>query len=201
MEIVPTHQWALGNKVYYLQDNENASEEQKKGYYKCCHQSKNIMLDEHTVLYLMKLPCNSQSRGITALKCAFLLSRAHFSILLCAWDRLGLLSQCVVIWMNCDSEFLFTFLLNNQPDTLIIHIYSVIKLHVSGIFSAHHQEFSTAHSALVSFMKVLMTASKQSQDGTKSLHVLGIFSAHHQEFSTVHSALVSFMKVLMTTSK
>jgi hypothetical protein len=50
------------------------------------------------------------------------------------------------------------FLLNNQPDTLIIHIYSVIKLHVSGIFSAHHQEFSTVHSALVSFMQVLMTA-------------------------------------------
>ena len=28
-------------------------------------------------------------------------------------------------------------------------------LHVSGIFSSHHQEFSTAHSALVSFMQVL----------------------------------------------
>jgi hypothetical protein len=27
-------------------------------------------------------------------------------------------------------------------------------LHVSGIFSAHHQEFSTVHSALVSFMQV-----------------------------------------------
>ena len=28
------------------------------------------------------------------------------------------------------------------------------RLHVSGIFSAHHQEFSTVISALVSFMKV-----------------------------------------------
>jgi len=39
---------------------------------------------------------------------------------------------------------------------------------MSGIFFAHHQEFSTVrvHSALVSFMQVLMTASKQSQDGT-----------------------------------
>jgi len=27
-------------------------------------------------------------------------------------------------------------------------------LHVSGIFSAHHQEFFTVHSALVSFMQV-----------------------------------------------
>jgi hypothetical protein len=34
--------------------------------------------------------------------------------------------------------------------------------HASGILSAHHQEFSTVHSALVSFMKILMTVSKQS---------------------------------------
>jgi len=45
------------------------------------------------------------------------------------------------------------FLFNNQPDALINQIFSVIKLHVSGIFSAHHQEFYTVHSALVSFMQ------------------------------------------------
>ena len=45
-------------------------------------------------------------------------------------------------------------MMNNQKDTLIIRICSVIKLHVSGIFSAHHQEFATVHSALVSFMQV-----------------------------------------------
>jgi hypothetical protein len=57
--------------------------------------------------------------------------------------------------------------LNKQPDALIIRILFRYKtLHVSGIFSAHHQEFSTVHSALVSFMQVLMNASKQSQDGT-----------------------------------
>jgi hypothetical protein len=44
--------------------------------------------------------------------------------------------------------------LNNQQDALIIQIYSVIKLHVSDIFYAHHQEFSTEHSVLVSFMQV-----------------------------------------------
>jgi hypothetical protein len=44
---------------------------------------------------------------------------------------------------------------NNQPDALIIPILFCYKtLHVSGIFSAHHQEFSTVHSALVSFMQV-----------------------------------------------
>ena len=47
------------------------------------------------------------------------------------------------------------FFLNHQPDALIIQIlFSYKTLHVSGIFSAHHQEFSTAHSALVSFMQV-----------------------------------------------
>jgi hypothetical protein len=45
--------------------------------------------------------------------------------------------------------------LNNQPDALIIPISFCYKtLHVSGIFSAHHREFSTVHSALVSFMQV-----------------------------------------------
>jgi len=33
------------------------------------------------------------------------------------------------------------FFLNNQPDALIIQIYSVIKLHDSRIFFAHNQEF------------------------------------------------------------
>jgi len=56
---------------------------------------------------------------------------------------------------------------NNQPDARIFHTYSVTKIYVSGILSAHHQEFSTVHSTLVSFIQVfLMTASKQSQDGT-----------------------------------
>jgi len=46
------------------------------------------------------------------------------------------------------------FFLNSQPDIPIVHIYSVIKLHVSGILSAHHHEISTAHSALIGFMQV-----------------------------------------------
>jgi hypothetical protein len=47
------------------------------------------------------------------------------------------------------------FFLNNQPDALIIPISFCYKtLHVSGIFFAHHQEISTIHSALVSFMQV-----------------------------------------------
>jgi hypothetical protein len=46
------------------------------------------------------------------------------------------------------------FLFNNQPGALIIQIYCHKTPHVSGIFSAHHQEFSTVHSALVIFMQV-----------------------------------------------
>jgi len=46
------------------------------------------------------------------------------------------------------------FLFNNQSDALIIQIYCHKTVHVSGIFSAYHQEFSTVHSALVSFMQV-----------------------------------------------
>ena len=47
----------------------------------------------------------------------------------------------------------YRFIFNNQLDAPIIHIYSVIKLYLfRGNFFAHHQEFSTVHSALVNFM-------------------------------------------------
>ena len=45
--------------------------------------------------------------------------------------------------------------LNNQPEALIIQIYSVIKPYMfRAFFTAHHQEYFTVHSALVSFMQV-----------------------------------------------
>ena len=47
------------------------------------------------------------------------------------------------------------------------NLFCYKSLHVSGILSVHHQEFSTVHLAVVSFMQVLMTASKQRQDGTQ----------------------------------
>jgi NADH:ubiquinone oxidoreductase subunit 3 (subunit A) len=40
-------------------------------------------------------------------------------------------------------------------------------LHVSGIFCAHHQEFSTVRSAIGNFQAGYVTASKQSQVGTQ----------------------------------
>jgi hypothetical protein len=66
------------------------------------------------------------------------------------------------------------FFLSNQPDALIIpiiRIYSVIKLHFSGIFSAHHQEFSTVHLTLVSFMQVF-DDSFQAESGRNSLEAV-----------------------------
>jgi len=53
-----------------------------------------------------------------------------------------------------DLENIKKYLFNNQPDSLFIQIYSVMKLYMlSGIFFTHHQEFSTVHSVLVSFMQ------------------------------------------------
>jgi hypothetical protein len=46
------------------------------------------------------------------------------------------------------------FCLNSQTDALIILISVCYKiLHVSGTFFAHHKDFFTVHSALVSFMQ------------------------------------------------
>ena len=57
----------------------------------------------------------------------------------------------VIFWLQQSVEFLF----NNHPGALIIpNLFCYKNLHVSGILSAHHQEFFTVHSALVSFMQV-----------------------------------------------
>jgi hypothetical protein len=53
------------------------------------------------------------------------------------------------------AHFGVDFFLNNQSDTLIIpNLFCHKTLHVSGILSAHHQEFSAVHSALISFMQL-----------------------------------------------
>ena len=65
------------------------------------------------------------------------------------------------------------FFLNNQPDALIIPVLFCYKtLRVSGIFSAHHQEFSTVHSALVSFMQ-FSDDRFQAESGWNILTLLG----------------------------
>ena len=62
-----------------------------------------------------------------------------------------------------DTDFFF----NNEPDAQIIqNLFCHKTLHFSGNFSAHHREFSTVHSALVSFIQFFDNRFKQSQDGT-----------------------------------
>jgi len=70
--------------------------------------------------------------------------------------------------MNC--------FLNNQPDPILIQILFCYKtLYVSGIFSDHHQEFSTVHSALVSFIQVSdgRFQAESGWNGSSSLTLLG----------------------------
>jgi hypothetical protein len=56
---------------------------------------------------------------------------------------------------HSQSHYTTALLFNKQPGAPIIHnLFCYKTLHVSGILSAHHQEFSTVHSALVSFMQV-----------------------------------------------
>ena len=81
--------------------------------------------------------------------------------------------NCLVTWTKFWIQgmyFFLNFFLNNQPDTLIIQILFCYKtLHVSGIFSAHHQEFYTVHLALVIFMQVLDNQF-QAESGLNWLH-------------------------------
>ena len=77
--------------------------------------------------------------------------------------------------------------LNNQPDALIVPILLRYKtLHVSGIFSAHHQEFSTVHSALVRFMQV---SDDRFQAESRCIGVYTFYCTFGT--GTVHSALTS----------
>jgi len=72
------------------------------------------------------------------------------------------------------------FFLNNQPEALIIQILFCYKiLHVSGIFSAHRQEFSTVHSALVSFMQ-LFDDRFQEESGWHCSSILTLLGSGHQ---------------------
>ena len=72
------------------------------------------------------------------------------------------------------------FFLNNQPDEPVIQIYCYKTLHVSGIFAAHHQEFCTVHSALVSFMQVFDDRF-QADSGRNCSSILTLLGSGHQK--------------------
>ena len=71
---------------------------------------------------------------------------------------------------NKEESSFFLFFLNNQPNALINPILFCYKtLHVLGILSAHHREFSTVRSALVSFTQV-SDDHFQAESGWKQFH-------------------------------
>jgi hypothetical protein len=73
------------------------------------------------------------------------------------------------------------FFLNNHLDALIIPILFCYKTpHVSDNFSAHHQDFSTVHSALVSFMQVSEEHS-QAESGWNCSPILTLLGSVHQK--------------------
>ena len=73
------------------------------------------------------------------------------------------------------------FFLNNQPDALIIPILFCYKtLHVSGIFSTHHQEFSTVHSTLVVFIQ-FSDDRFQAESGWNFSSILTLLGNGHQK--------------------
>ena len=53
-------------------------------------------------------------------------------------------------------------------------------LHVSGILSAHHQEFSTVHSALESFMQVFYDRF-QAESGWNCISPLTLLGSGHRK--------------------
>ena len=81
--------------------------------------------------------------------------------------------------LTLSEEITFGYFLNNQPDALIIPVSFCYKiLHVSSIFSAHHQKFSTVHSALVSFMQVFDDRF-QAESGWNCSSILTLLGSGH----------------------
>jgi len=89
--------------------------------------------------------------------------------------------------------------LNSQQDALIIQIYSVIKLYVSGIFSAHHQEFSTVHSALVRFMRV--SDDRFQAESRWNCSILTLLGNDHQNLHETYQCRMYSGKLLMMGTK
>ena len=86
--------------------------------------------------------------------------------------------------------------LNNQSDALIIKIYSVIKLYMFRAFSAHHQEFSTIQSALVSIMQVFDDRF-QAKSGWNCSFLTLLGSGHQNLHETYHCRFYSGELLMM----
>jgi hypothetical protein len=86
----------------------------------------------------------------------------------------------------------YRFHFNNQPDALIIqNLFCYKTLHVSGIFSDHHREFCTVHSALVSFVQIFDDRF-QAESVCSILTLLGYTNVKN----TIHS-IILYVRMLL----
>jgi len=72
------------------------------------------------------------------------------------------------------------FQAESGPNSIIPNLFCYKTLHVSGIFCAHHQEFSTVHSALVRFMQVFDDRF-QAESGWNCSSILTLLGNGHQK--------------------
>jgi hypothetical protein len=66
--------------------------------------------------------------------------------------------------------------------TNYLNLFCYKILHVSGIFFAHHQEFSTVHSALISFMQV-SDDRFQAESGWNFSSIMTLLGSGHQKLA------------------
>jgi hypothetical protein len=77
---------------------------------------------------------------------------------------------------------------------LILFCYKILR--VSGIFSAHHQEFSTVHSALARFMQI-SDDRFQAESGWNCSYILTLLGNGHQNLHETYQCRIYSRKLLM----
>jgi hypothetical protein len=100
------------------------------------------------------------------------------------WERVPLIitTQHTLLLTFTSPWIVIDFFLNNQRDALIIQILFCYKtLHVSGNSFAHHQEFTTVHSAVVSFMHVFDDISQAKSGWNSMSSILTLLRSGHQK--------------------
>jgi hypothetical protein len=88
------------------------------------------------------------------------------------------------------------FLITNQTHYLC-SLFCHKTLHVSGNSFAHHQESPAVHSALISFMQVMMTAAKQSQDRAPWSFILTLLGSGHHNLHETYQCRLHSRRLLM----
>jgi hypothetical protein len=94
-------------------------------------------------------------------------------------------------------RFLFK-LLTRRTDYPNLFCYKT--LHVSGILSAHHQDFSTVHSALASVMQVFDDRF-QAESGWNCSSFLTLLASGHQNLHETYQSRMYSGKLLMMSKE